>query len=815
MRTAPLRTVGRIAWRNARRNARRSALVVAMVALPVSLAVATATVARTIVGTPEEDIAATMGSADLLLNVGPRFDRGDLGSRLPPGSRVVVMRMESVELVREGELLYATLVEPDQGLGSPLLDGMYDLGAGRTPQGPGEAAVNQRILDAFDAEVGDELEFGDHHVTVTGIAVARDLDDAVAVVGEGTLRTASDFANVLIDLPQGTPATSVVGGLKHQGFNTRDEVAEFAARDALAWEAVSVVGGILALFCTGLIAAAAFVVGARRQLREIGLVGAVGGRPRHARAVVWLGGTSLGLVGGILGSIAGVAFAFALHPLLPGFVGRVVGPIEVNPLVVLAVVVIAVVAATLAALAPARAAGKLSVMEALAGRMAPPRAPGRVVVFGIVVLLGGSALTAWATVESKDDMLAAGVVGMLVGVLFAIPLLVSTIGRFTNFLPATGRLAARDAARHGRKTGAAVAAGVIALAIPVAVSAYSLSEETYERRSPRLLDQQLLIGTSSEIATEASTQEIAADFEDAFPGAFVVPLAQAVSAGSGSIEEGAVYVGVRAPGELGGESSSGVTIIGWPLFVGDSAMLRAIGAEEGSDALEEGRAVVLGGYETGNGSVRIRSGGSTSKVAATAVDSPEYLNESIPKVVISPEVADRLGLDTQVSAHLLSDSAPMSSEDIARAREIADRHPGVFVRSNDDYLPKYAVGRAAATAASLPLGLGILAVAVALVSSESRRSHQILVAVGAGPLAHRKVVAATAALLSTITAILAVPAGFLPTAVVQMANQSGRPVVVPWVTIGIVLLVVPLLSALVAALVARTPKLGTLLTPAT
>ena len=44
-----------------------------------------------------------------------------------------------------------------------------------------------------------------------------------------------------------------------------------------------------------------------------------------------------------------------------------------------------------------------------------------------------------------------------------------------------------------------MAAAVIALAVPVSVSTYMLSEETYERRSPRLGEDHLLIGTFSEV----------------------------------------------------------------------------------------------------------------------------------------------------------------------------------------------------------------------------------------------------------------------------------------------------------------------------
>jgi putative ABC transport system permease protein len=457
-------------------------------------------------------------------------------------------------------------------------------------------------------------------------------------------------------------------------------------------------------------------------------------------------------------------------------------------------------------------------MDALAGRMPPPRPPGRVALLGLVFVIGGGAILAAATVGRKAEMIAAGIVGMLVGVLLAIPLLVSSLGRVTNLLPTTGRLAARDAARHGRKTGAAVAAGVIALATPVAVAAYSLSEETYERRSPRLLANQLMIGGLGEVAGEPSGPELEGAFADVFPDASVVPLAQAVSSREGDIQDGAIFVDAVAPGELGGESTGGATTVAWPLFVGDGKMLASIGADEGAEALEEGRAVVLGGYAARKGFVRVSTGGPgprRAKVAAVTVDSTGFFNESIPRVVVSPETAARLGLRTRVANRLLTNPTTLSSDEIASARDVAEQFPGVFVRSNDDYLPRYAAARAVATAASLPLGLAILAVAVALVASESRRSHQILAAIGAGPLAHRKIVAATAALLGGMAALLAVPAGFLPAAVVQSASQTGRPVVFPWTTAAIVVLVVPALAALVAALVSRTPRLGSLLSPTT
>lgn len=624
------------------------------------------------------------------------------------------------------------------------------------------------------------------------------------------------ISDVLIDLPRGTSTASLKKALKGNGGSatTRRELGGFVVSDAAVWDAVSLVGGALALFGTGLIAAAAFVVGARRQLRELGMVGAIGGEPRHVRAVVWLGGTTLGLVGGVLGSALGVGLAYAVRPFLDELVGRVVGPVDVNALVLIGAVVMGPVAATLAAFAPARAAGKLSVMAALAGRTPPPRPPGRIAGLGFLIVVLGGAVTAWSTISDQNASLAAGLIAMLVGVLFAIPLLVSVVGRLATRLPTAGRLAAREAARHGRRTGAAVAAAVIALAIPVAVSTYSLGEETYERRSPRLGDDHLLIGSLNDL-TSAETDAVVADVREAFPEALVVPLKKAVfppSRGSRGepwdvLAEGAVE-----------EISPGS--ISWELFVADADLLRAIHAEGATEALAQGQALTLGGFQPDEGFVRIhlppaQGRERVRKLAAVAVDSPSYFNESIPKIVISSAVAKREGLREEASQHLLTASAPLSSDDIQRARDIVAEHQGFFVNSADDYLAEYALARTAATAVSLPLALSVLAVAVALVASESRRSHQILVAVGAGPVTHRKVVAATSGLLALITAILAVPAGLLPTVVVQVASQAGRPVVVPWVTIAIVVLITPVVSGAVAGVVSRSPRIGSLLNPST
>jgi putative ABC transport system permease protein len=812
MTVSALKATARIAWRDGRRHLRRSSLIFVMIGLPVALVTAGATIARTSVATPQEEIAGMMGSADLVIQSPGRSQVARLERNLPEGSEVLTVAGEDLPIIQDGKLIYAALVEPDGGLDSPMLKGHYELRSGRVPRAPGEVAIQENLLEGFHANIGDEVELGGYKLQVVGTArYPYALDFGLAVVGPGTLQNGTPISRVLVDLPAGEN----VGELNRFVDNislTRSEVGDVVVEDAKVWETVSFVGGVLALFGTGLIAAAAFVVGARRQLRDLGIIGAAGGEPRHARSVVLLTGTILGLAGALMGCVAGLGLAYLVHPFLDGLIGRVVGPIEINPLVIAGAILMGTLAATVAAFGPARSVAKLSVTEALAGRSAQHRPPGRVAAFGAILLVGGGVVAAWATVSDSNVVLAGGLIGMLLGVLLAIPMLVAVVGKVAALLPLSPRLAARDAARHGRRTGAAVAAAVIALGIPIAVGTYSLGEETFERQSPRLGDDQLYFGTVDG-GPAVEPDGLSSDVDKAFTDSVLVPLRNAVVPSKRSGGQPSIVVA------FGVTDDTPDTLLGFDVFVGDSDLLRAIHAEGGENALAQGKAVVVGGFRTENGFVRVETPlrpGRGVKVPAVSVPSPAYFLESIPRIVISKETASELGLGQEdLSQYLLTTPRPVSSEDIDLARGLAAEHPGFHVLSAEDYLPRFALVRAAVTAASVPLGLAILAVAVALVVSESRRSHQILAAVGAGPMTYRKVVASTSALLALIAAVLAVPAGILPTLVVQASSAGGRPLVIPWATIATVVFVAPLVSGVLAALLSRSPRLGSLLIPST
>ena len=241
-----------------------------------------------------------------------------------------------------------------------------------------------------------------------------------------------------------------------------------------------------------LTAAAAIGVGARRQLRELGLLAAAGGDGRHQRGLVLLQGFGLGLVGGLAGIGLGLAVTWATFPLFRSWLtpftdetGAVIVPrFSVVGRDMAWTVAFTVALALLAALRPAVTAARVPVAAALAGRRPARRARPGLVVAGLAVALLGLVLQGVAShLEARGvllpvqlELLLLGtfrsipspVIITLAGVALCTPALVGLAGRVVPARPAALRLAARDLARHpGRSAPAvtAVAAGLGVLVI--------------------------------------------------------------------------------------------------------------------------------------------------------------------------------------------------------------------------------------------------------------------------------------------------------------------------------------------------------------
>ena len=156
---------------------------------------------------------------------------------------------------------------------------------------------------------------------------------------------------------------------------------------------------------------------------------------------------------------------------------------------------IAVVMATAAAWWPARVVSRLSVMAALSGRPSRPRPVHRslVLAFALVVCGVGAIAAARPTSDHvRPLVLIAGLLAVVVGVVFVSPAAVRALAVPARRLPFAPRLALRDLARYQARAAAALAAITLGLGISVAVVAIAGANE-YRSDEGNLSAQQLLI----------------------------------------------------------------------------------------------------------------------------------------------------------------------------------------------------------------------------------------------------------------------------------------------------------------------------------
>jgi putative ABC transport system permease protein len=150
----------------------------------------------------------------------------------------------------------------------------------------------------------------------------------------------------------------------------------------------------LALLVLGLVVAAAFAIGAPRQLRVIGLLRAAAGADEsHVRRLAALQGALCGAAG----VIAGFALGLALVALLiaPDIHNLVAGGVTVVHGVEVAVIAAMAIAASAAgAWLPGRAAARIPLLAALGGRRPLRALPAALPVRGLATSALGTVLLA-------------------------------------------------------------------------------------------------------------------------------------------------------------------------------------------------------------------------------------------------------------------------------------------------------------------------------------------------------------------------------------------------------------------------------------
>jgi len=837
-RLASWRLALRIARREAGRNRGRSLLIVAMIALPVLGLSAADVMIRTADLDPTETARRELGAADLsvqLVAQGPitqdpvnffsyTFEGepayGNAEPELPAGSALTPLEDGTVTVrtvAGERSALVRTL-----DVTSPLTDGLTHLLEGRLPESDGEVAISPALSERTAAGVGDRLWLADGTAyDVVGLAVDPDhTKDDTLVAPPGSVPFTVYGAGpstppvFLVGLPAGTDAETLRFQLNEAGYavQLRDWLLDPPPtyqdpRQTELLIGLTTVTVGLALLQVVLLAGAAFAVGARRQRRALGLFAATGGSPKDVGRTVLAGGLVLGLLAAVIGVALGLLLAWPLRRVIEGQLGTLYGDWHIRWLELGAVAVLGVVTGLLAALLPARTAARQDPVRALTQRPDAPRSGLRLTTAGLVLAAVGLAVTVFGSSRSPVSytMILGGAVAVELGFVLCAPALVGAAGRLAGRFPVPMRMALRDASRNRNRSGPAVAAVMAALAGCIAVSIFYVSQEAQaadDYTPTARLGQVVIIpsvGYEDEVGLPATLADAAVD---AVPGSSLVTWQSLCPDDSCT-----GYVNAVGPGQpnLGNLS---------PAVGGPDLLRAALGRAdpEGERALADGRVVALDPAFVQDGRLTLETltyddnGGApltdTTSVDAVAVAGPATYTYRL--AVMSEQTAAELGLVASgPPSHLLVGDHVPTDDEVDRLTELSADGTAFYFDVEGGYTSPAGPILLALLGTSVVVVLGATAISTGLAAADGRADLSTLAAVGAAPRTRRLLAMSQAAVVAFLGAVLGALAGFVPAAAL-VQTLGDWPLTIPWLVIGAILVVVPLIAAGFAGLFTRS-----------
>lgn len=894
----------RIARRQVRRNVGRSVFIAVLVGLPAAGATMVDILYRS-TEDPQREAYRVMGDADALVEVTgfetlnqpeadivyfPSISYGtfpaatpsrkpadvDVASLLPEGSTIVPGPVNYDARIDAGDRTVRTDLTVVVA-GQPMTEHVARLRSGHWPADDDEVvlstALAERLGLAAGASVtlyeGPQLRVAGTFVDPFGLSsewiIAAPGSAAAghaAAAGPDTGYSRYSFMggpNYLVDLPDAVNPDELWPRLAEQGVRLVPRVAVTDPERYLPggydtptplrlaslrsnWLVALTVG--IGLLEVVLLAGAAFAVGARRQVRELGLMAAEGATAAQIRRTVIASGLVLGAIGAAAGIAVGAVATVVARPAWEGFLDELIEGWRFGPAEIAGAAAIAVLAGLAAAVVPALGAARMKPVDALAGRFRTSRLAARLPFAGLLLfgIGAGGALIAsrlvagnlrayaehleasvgtghWTPAPTTWPYITVQLGGAAIaaaGLVIMLPGLVSLIGRWARHLGLSARLAVRDAARHRHRTAPTVAAIAIVVAGSTAVAfgtagleraselqyvpslppdVIQITVDEYDGDTGRPLD-------PAEVEARRSAAEDAAT--EALPGSSVLRVDNVATEMSGEPPTPFwTWLSSVQPCPTCFPASTGSVSTG--LGVADPALIDMVSGHtpdaDMREALAEGRIVVFDDtYVDDDGTVPIPVQAADDEVT---VRLPAYVADrdvaytSVLGAFVSEDVVAEQGWFTSPLQSMVSVDGATADQVDAALDAVEAAGGWAYVEERPDESTDPAV-LALSAGSALVTFIGV-AIAVSLAAVEGRADLATLAAVGAPPSRRRRLAGAQALLVGGLGALLGVALGVYFAYLVWPA--IGAPDFIwAWDSLVLTGLVVPLLAVLVAVI---------------
>jgi putative ABC transport system permease protein len=484
---------------------------------------------------------------------------------------------------------------------------------------------------------------------------------------------------------------------------------------------------------------------------------------------------------------------------------------------------LAVLACYAAATRPARAIARVPVVTALSGRPPAPK-PARylAVPFGLGFLalaffllgLAGSGISANAggngpgTQNTQLEEVVFGLVALVVAVVLLSPACLAVLARLGRWTPVTVRLALRDLARYRARSGPALAA--ISLSVLIAAVVLVISAARFggaaDYVGPNLTSSQLVVyppghgnpngprPTASQLAmTRTTAQRIAASLDDRYLITLETPSGSLQYGGSGRSWSGTIYV--ATPQLL---HAFGIT----PAQVNPDADFLTM--RRGLPTTQHMQLWYIPKSPPGSPCPPGSCLANPPIQEISALPS----GTSAPNTVITEHAMQEFKFTATTAGWLIQAPGGLTATQITNAMQTAATAGASIETVNN--IPSLTHVTDAATIFAMVLALGILAMSIGLVRSETAADLRTLTATGASSAARRTLTAATAGALALTGAVVGTAGGYLAAIGFFRTNQLDQlseldsvPVAgLLWILVGM-----PLIAVVVSWLLAgREPR---------
>ncbi|MEU1349607.1 FtsX-like permease family protein [Streptomyces sp. NPDC005795] len=381
-------------------------------------------------------------------------------------------------------------------------DAQYTFTDGSGPTAAGSVALDRDTAKKGEYEVGDTVRVATtgpvKEYTLSGVFTTE--DGAVNAGGSLVLFDTpvaqqlflrpGEFRDVTLTAAPGTSDQQLLTAVKpllpenaeaKTGKVRADEQADQTETALSSLNKLLLTFAGIALFVGVFLIANTFSMLVAQRTKELALLRAVGASRRQVKRSVLLEAAVVGLIASVVGFALGLGLAVGLRSAMSLIGGKIpAGPLVVAPLTVVAAFAVGVLITVLAAWLPARRAAKIPPVAAMNSQYAVATVKSLVLrnsIGGVIALLGGAAVVGGAALAGSNGqmLLAGGAFLALIGVIILIPLLSRPVIALVRPLllrlfGVSGKLAAQNAVRNPRRTGATASALAIGLTLVTGIS---------------------------------------------------------------------------------------------------------------------------------------------------------------------------------------------------------------------------------------------------------------------------------------------------------------------------------------------------------